>query len=45
MLIEKIKNSTAQDWYGKPLREIHDANMWRFLALKRAVEIMGNKNG
>jgi len=43
MLIEKIRNSTAQDWFGKPLRKVHDANMWRFYAIKRAVEMIVGK--
>jgi hypothetical protein len=39
MLRAKVLGSTAETWFGRPLRDIPDGDMWRFWALRVAAGI------
>lgn len=36
LLAARVLASTPQEWMGRPLRELHDADMARWLACRRA---------
>lgn len=36
MLRAKVLGSTAETWFGRPLRTISDGDMWRWWALQVA---------
>lgn len=36
LLAARVLQSTASEWLGRPLREVHDADMARYLACRRA---------
>lgn len=36
MLRAKILGSTAETWFGRPLRDIPDGDMWRWTACRVA---------
>lgn len=42
MLAVKVLASTLEDWFGRPARQIRDADVERFLALHRAAKKMTN---
>jgi len=35
-LIMKVRESTPQEWFGRPLRQVLDADVARWYAVKRA---------
>jgi hypothetical protein len=36
LLAARVLASTAEQWFGRPLRQIHDADYARWLACQRA---------
>ena len=42
MLASKLIDSSAQEWFGMPLRLIPDADVFRFRAAQRAAEMYIN---
>lgn len=37
-LAMKIRSSSPQEWFGRPLREVSDHDMARWYAIQRAAE-------
>lgn len=38
LLAARVLASTAREWLGRPLREVHDADYARYLACRRAAQ-------
>lgn len=38
MLRVRVLRSTPEQWFGRPLREVHDADMWRWWACVQAAQ-------
>ncbi len=38
MLAVKLLQSTPQEWFGRGMRQIHDADLIRFLAAREAAK-------
>lgn len=32
----RLLHATPQDWFGRPLSEVPDADLWRWLAVRNA---------
>ena len=41
MLRAKVLSSTAEAWFGRPIKSIPDGDMWRWWALRTAAQAMG----
>ena len=39
MLRLKILGSTAEQWFGRPLKQIPEGDMWRWWAISRAAQL------
>jgi len=39
-LAYKVLKSTPQEWFGRPLREVHDADIARWIACERAAKTL-----
>lgn len=38
LLAARVLASTPQEWFGRPLRHVHDADYARWLACRRAAQ-------
>ncbi len=36
MLRYKVLNSTAAEWFGRPVHEVSEGDLWRWNAIRRA---------
>jgi hypothetical protein len=42
MLAYRLIDTSPKEWFGRPLEEIHDGDLWRYWACKKAAQRVMN---